>query len=176
MFHINSSDPYRRSQVLMTTESDIQNKIYSTFASVANSIGYSPLHGKIIGVLLVKNRPISLQELAKETGYSISMLSLSLDFLEILGVIKKIKKEADRKLYVSLGGDLLECLKRAITIKIEKSVASSLSDFEESKKELAKLDSKEKAEVMKTLEILEDQIKRLNRYVKLLAEIRLPMN
>ena len=59
----------------MSTESDIQNKIYSTFASVASSIGYSPLHGKIIGVLLVKNRPISLQDLAKETGYSPSMLS-----------------------------------------------------------------------------------------------------
>ncbi len=158
----------------MSTESDIQNKIYSTFASVASSIGYSPLHGKIIGVLLVKNRPISLQDLARETGYSASMLSLSLDFLEVLGVIKKVKKEADRKLYVSLAGDLLECLKRAITIKIDKSIESSISEFEESKKELAKLSSKEKAEVLKTLEILEDQIKRLNMYVKLLAEIKLP--
>lgn len=158
----------------MATEADIQNKIYSTFASVASSIGYSPLHGKIIGVLLVKNRPISLQELAAETGYSTSMLSLSLDFLEVLGVIKKVKKEADRKLYVSLAGDLLECLKRAITIKVEKSIGNSIAEFEESKKELEKLDSKEKVEVMNSLEILESQIKRLNMYVKMLAEIRLP--
>ena len=158
----------------MGSEPEIQKKIYSTFASVASSIGYSPLHGKIIGVLLVKNRPISLQELGKETGYSISMLSLSLDFLEVLGVIKKVKKEADRKLYVSLGGDLLECLKRAITIKIERSIGSSLAEFEESKKELAKLEGKEKIEVERTLEILENQIKRLNRYVRLLAEISLP--
>ena len=158
----------------MGSELDIQNKIYSTFGEVASSIGYSPLHGKIIGVLLVKNKPISLQELAKETGYSPSMLSLSLDLLEVLGVIRKIKKEADRKLYVSLAGDLLEALKRAIIIKLEKSIQNSLGEFEESKKELAKLSSKEKAEVLNSLEILEGEVKRLNKYVSLLSQIRLP--
>ncbi|MBI4164088.1 MAG: hypothetical protein HY512_04450 [Candidatus Aenigmarchaeota archaeon] len=158
----------------MGAESEIYNKILSTFAEVASSIGYSPLHGKIIGVLLIKNRPVSLQELAKATGYSSSMLSLSLDFLEILEVVKKVKKEADRKLYVSLAGDLLECLKRAITIKIEKSIQSSLSEFESSKKELTKLNAKEKAEIVNSLEILESQIKRLNKYVVLLSQIRLP--
>ena len=158
----------------MSPESDIQNKIYSTFAAVASSIGYSPLHGKIIGVLLVKNKPISLQDLAKETGYSASMLSLSLDFLEVLGVIKKVKKEADRKLYVSLGGDLLECLKRAITIKIEKSIESSLTEFVTSKADIEKLKGSDKQEILNSLQILEDQIKRLNKYVRLLAEIRLP--
>ncbi len=158
----------------MSTESNIYSKILSTFAEVASSIGYSPLHGKIIGVLLIKNKPISLQDLANHTGYSISMLSLSLDFLEVLGVIKKIKKESDRKLYVSLAGDLLECLKRAITIKIDKSIQSSLVDFEESKKELEKINAKEKAEVLAGLEILENQLKRLNMYVKLLSGIRLP--
>ena len=158
----------------MPPQTDIQNKIYSTFAAVASSIGYSPLHGKIIGVLLVKNRPISLQDLAKETGYSASMLSLSLDFLEILGVIKKIKKEADRKLYVSLAGDLLECLKKAITIKVEKSIQNSLGEFEASKAEIEKLKDEDKQEILNSLQILEDQIKRLNIYVKLLAEIRLP--
>ncbi|HLD57031.1 MAG TPA: hypothetical protein VJA47_01920, partial [archaeon] len=161
-------------KVFMGSELDIQNKIYSTFGEVASSIGYSPLHGKIIGVLLVKNKPISLQELAKETGYSPSMLSLSLDLLEVLGVIRKIKKEADRKLYVSLAGDLLEALKRAIIIKLEKSIQNSLGEFEESKKELAKLSSKEKAEVLNSLEILEGEVKRLNKYVSLLSQIRLP--
>ncbi len=158
----------------MGAETEIYNKILSTFAEVASSIGYSPLHGKIIGVLLIKNRPVSLQELAKATGYSVSMLSLSLDFLEILEVVKKVKKEADRKLYVSLSGDLLECLKRAITIKVEKSVRNSLLEFEESKKELTKLNTKDKTEVLNSLEILEGQIKRLNRYVSLLSQIRLP--
>lgn len=158
----------------MTTEAEIYSKVFSTFSEVASSIGYSPLHGKIIGVLLVKNRPVSLQELSGLTGYSTSMLSLSLDLLEVLSVVRKVKKEADRNLYITLAGDLLECLKRAITIKVEKSIQNSLADFEEGKKELAKLNTKEKAEVLASLEILENQIKRLNRYVSLLSKISLP--
>ena len=68
----------------------------------------------------------------------------------------------------------MECLKRAITIKVEKSVRNSLLEFEESKKELTKLNTKDKTEVLNSLEILEGQIKRLNRYVSLLSQIRLP--
>src|SRR3989344_1846402 len=128
---------------MSTPERDIESKIFSTFAEVARSIGYSPLHGKLIGVLLVKNRPVSLQEIAQETGYSAGMISLSLDLLEVLSVIKRVKKEGDRQLYVALSGDLLECLKNAITIKVEKSIRDSLLDFEKAKDQLAKMNGKE---------------------------------
>src|SRR3989344_2998153 len=140
---------------MSTPERDIESKIFSTFAEVARSIGYSPLHGKLIGVLLVKNRPVSLQELAKETGYSAGMISLSLDLLELLGVIKRIKKEGDRQLYISLGGDLLECLKNAITLKVEKSIKESLIDFESAKTQLAKMNGQDAENAKKTLEVLE---------------------
>ena len=74
-------------------EKEIEEKILDRFAEVASSIGYSPLHGKIIGVLIVRGKPMSLQEVAKATGYSSSMVSLSLDLLELLGIIKKGKKK-----------------------------------------------------------------------------------
>ncbi len=141
-------------------------RILDIFADVAGSIGYSPLHGKIIGVLLVKGKTMSLQELAKETGYSTSMVSLSLDLLEVLGVIKKIKKTADRKLYIDLSGDLLECLKRAFVMRLERSIALSLTEFEKLRKH-ARGDTK-------ALGILENEIKRLDKYVKLLSRISLP--
>ena len=158
----------------MAVEKDIENKILDTFADVASSIGYSPIHGKIIGILLVKDQTLSLQELAEKTGYSASMVSLSLDLLEVLGIIKKVKKTADRKLYVELSGDLLECLKRAILIKLEKSITTSLQEFEDSKKQLDGLEGKEKDRVLKTINVLEEQINRLNSYVKLLSKTRLP--
>jgi len=147
----------------------LENKILDTFAEVASTIGYSPLHGKIIGVLLVKNRSMSLQELARETGYSSSMVSLSLDLLEVLGVIKKVKKTADRKLYIELSGDLLECLKKAFVMRLEKSISQSLNEFENLKKS-----AKPGTAAIKTIDVLEAEINRLNKYVKLLSGIRLP--
>ena len=153
---------------------NLEEKIYETFSEVASSIGYSPLHGKIIGVLLVKGRPLSLKELAKETGYSPSMVSLSLDLLEVLGVIKKVKKTADRQLYISLQGDLLEILKNAIAMRVTKSVSSTLTDFEESRKSLKTLPPEKRKEIERTLDVLEKEIRRLDRYVKILQRIRLP--
>lgn len=152
----------------------LEEKIYSTFSDVASSIGYSPLHGKIIGVLLVKGREMSLQELAKETGYSASMISLSLDLLEILGVIKRVKKTGDRNLYIVLRGDLLECLKNAIILRVKKSIDSTLLDFKKSRKDLGKLKGDEKRKMFKTLNVLEKEINRLEKYIKLLSGIKLP--
>ncbi|MBI4021464.1 MAG: hypothetical protein HY369_04410 [Candidatus Aenigmarchaeota archaeon] len=153
---------------------EVEKKIFSTFSDVASSIGYSPLHGHIIGVLLVKGKPLSLQDLAKETGYSSSMISLSLDLLQILGVVKKIKRAADRKLYVELTGDLLEALKHAVLTKLSKSIATSIRDFEEGRKALQPLQGPERDRVLKTIQTLETQIKRLKTYVDLLSKAGLP--
>lgn len=158
----------------MVKEKEIENKIFSTFSEIASSIGYSPLHGKIIGVLLVEDKPVSLQVLAEKTGYSTGMVSLSLDLLEILGVIKKVKKTADRKLYIKLDGDLLECLKKAFLIKLEKSIQDSLTEFGKNKEELKNLKEEDKEKALKTINILEKEIKRLEKYINLLSKIRLP--
>jgi len=147
----------------------LKRKIFNVFSEVAGSIGYSPVHGKIIGVLLISRRPMSLQELARETGYSSSMISLSLDLLDVLGVIKKIKKTADRKLYIELSGDLLECLKKAFVMRLERSISQSLSEFDR-----LRASAKRDHSASKTLAVLEKEIKRLETYISLLSKIRLP--
>ncbi len=159
---------------MSTPEHAIERHIYDTFAEVAASLGYSPLHGKIIAALLVNGKPMSLTELAEATGYSPSMVSLSLDLLEVLNIIKKIKKTADRKLYVEFQGDLLGALKNAIAFRVERSVTSSLATFAQQRAKLGALSGAEKDRALRTLDILEAQLQRLQTYVNLLAKIKLP--
>jgi len=151
---------------------EIKKDIYSTFAETASEIGYSEIHGRIMAALLVANKKLSLQELAKETGYSISTLSLSLDLLEFLGMIKKIKKVRDRKLYIELHGDLLEGVKKAFLIKVQKSVEGTLNRFENYEKQLKKSKDPEKKKVMKLLNILEKEVKKLDKYINLLSKLK----
>lgn len=159
----------------LTKVFEIEKKIFSSFAGVANTIGYSDVHGKIIAALTVENKPVSLQELAKKTGYSTAMLSLSIDFLEVLGVVKKIKKTGDRQLYVSFQGNLLDCLRKAVLFKVEQSISDSIKEFESNKKELAEIkDSEEKTKVVRTLNILQKEVNRLQKYLKILSKIKLP--
>jgi len=153
---------------------EIKKDIYSTFAETASAIGYSEIHGRIIAALLVKNKKLSLQELAKDIGYSTSTISLSLDLLEFLGMVKKIKKAGDRKLYVELHGDLLEGLKKAFLIRIQKSVTDTLNRFKEYEKNLNKSKDIEKKKVLNTLNILEKEVRRVDRYINLLSKLKLP--
>jgi DNA-binding transcriptional regulator GbsR (MarR family) len=152
----------------------IQERIYSTFADVARTIGYSPIHGRIIGALLINSSEMSLQDMARETGYSVSMISLSLDLLELMGVIKKSRKKGDRNLYITLQGDLLETLKSAIVMRISKSIESTLEDFRGSQEEVASLPAPERERISRSISILEKEILRLEKYVSLLSKTRLP--
>jgi len=153
---------------------EVKKDIYSNFAEIASSIGYSEIHGRIIAALLVSNRKLSLQKLAKETGYSISTISLSLDLLEFLGMIKKVKKAGDRKLYVELQGDLLEGLKRAFILKVQKNITDSLNSFEKYKEILKKSKDENKRKVMNLLNTLEKEIIKLENYINLLSKLKLP--
>ncbi|MBU0952940.1 MAG: hypothetical protein KKA90_00770 [Nanoarchaeota archaeon] len=164
----------KRNPVSENELTQVKRRILETFGEVANSIGYSPLHGQVIGVLLIKGEPVSLQKLASETGYSTSTLSLSLDLLEVLGVIKKIKKTGDRRLYIQLHGDLLGALKKAIMLRLEKSITSSLNEFKDCKERIARLSGEEKEKLVHSIDILEGHIKRLESYVDILSKMELP--
>ncbi len=141
-----------------------EERLQSSFTSIATSLGYSEVHGRVLASLLTKNN-LSLDELSKKTGYSASAVSLSLDLLELIGVIKKIKRKGDKKLYVKLDGDLLEGLRKAFLFKIKKEISSAMADFEEYKK---------KPSVRKTLSVMEREIKRLEKYVDELSRVELP--
>lgn len=157
--------------MLMADGKKVEKEVFTVFSNLAESIGYSPLHGKIIAALSVEKKPLPLQEVAKRTGYSTGMISLSLDLLEVLGVIKKIKKAGDRKLYVQLEGDLLEILKKAVIIKVKTGIAGALEDISEKKAEASREKS---SQSLKLLNTLENEVKRLEKYVNLLSNIRLP--
>jgi len=153
---------------------NIREKVYSTFANIANSLGYSEVYGRIIACLLMHEGSVSLSEVAKETGYSSSMVSLSVDFLETVGMVKRVKKPGDRKLYLQSNGTLLDGLRRAVLLRIEKNILTSLQEFDEYKKEIKKLKGKESKNWLKAIEKLESEIKRMEKYIKVLSKFKFP--
>jgi DNA-binding transcriptional regulator GbsR (MarR family) len=158
-----SQTPGQESSKLTNAES----KIHSLFASLTSSLGYSEIHGHIIGALLVEGRPLSLDELAKKTGYSLASVSLSLDLLEFFGVIKKFRVKGNRKIYIKIDGDLLNVLKTLMLIKLQKNIKNTFNEFEKYKNTNDK-------KILRTIEILEKEIKRLEKYINELAKVDIP--
>jgi DNA-binding transcriptional regulator GbsR (MarR family) len=152
---------------------NIEKRIYETFSDLAKLMGFSPIHGNIIGSLIVGGGCLSLQDIAKKTGYSVSMISLSVDLLEVLGIVRKVKKSKDRKLYIELQGDLLESLKKIFLMRVKKGIEHSLEEFGKSKDMLKNIEDHRKKEVLNALELLEREIKRLEKYIDVLSKVRL---
>ena len=144
---------------------DAEEQIHSTFAAVAASLGYSEVHGRIISALMVAGKPLSMEELTRQTKYSPASVSLSLDLLEIIGIVKKIKPMGDRKLYARLDGDLIEGLRSAMILKLQKEINHTLSELA-----VLRADAKTKNAVG----ILEREVRRLQEYVNRLSEVEVP--
>ncbi|HIG96896.1 MAG TPA: hypothetical protein HA230_00945 [Candidatus Aenigmarchaeota archaeon] len=143
-----------------------EEKIHSTFASVATSLGYSEVHGRIISALLVAGQPLSLEELTQQTKYSPASISLSLDLLEIIGIVKKMKDRGDRKLYAKLDGDLIEGLRSAMMLKLQKEITNTLDELNA----IRNSDIKTK----KAVAAVEKEVRRLQEYIKRLSEVPVP--
>jgi DNA-binding transcriptional regulator GbsR (MarR family) len=144
---------------------EINDKIYGTFSAVSTSLGYSEVHGRIISCLLVEDRILSMDELSTLTGYSPASISLSLDLLELIGMVKKVKNKGDRRLFVRLDGDLLEGLRNAMLFKLKKEITRTLD-------ELSVMKTTEQKK--KTIVSIEQELRRLDEYVKRLSDVPLP--
>jgi DNA-binding transcriptional regulator GbsR (MarR family) len=145
---------------------DLEEKIHSTFASVASALGYSEVHGRIISALVVAGEPLSLEELTRQTKYSPASVSLSLDLLEILGIVRKTKDRGDRKVYARIEGDLIEGLKNALMLKLQKDINGTLAEL----RAIEPLDSKTR----NSLTLVEKEVLRLKEYVRRLSEVEIP--
>jgi DNA-binding transcriptional regulator GbsR (MarR family) len=85
-----------------------------------------------------------------------------------------VKKAGDRKLYIKLQGNLLEGLKKAFIIKLQKNITDALTSFENYKENLNKFKNEEGKKVLTVLNILEEEIRRLDTYINLLSKLKLP--
>ena len=152
----------------MGDDIEFRKSIYSTFSAVASTLGYSEVHGMIISSLLVENKPLCLDDIAKKTGYSLSSISISLDLLELVGIIRKIKNTGDRKIYVKLEGDLLESLRTAFILKLKKEILKTKMEMSKHRS-----DSKDK-NTSQMICTMEKELKRLDTYIDRLAQVQIP--
>lgn len=146
---------------------DVLESIENQLTSFTKILGYNEIHGKIISALLIEEGCLSLDELKKKTRYSLSSISVSIEILEIIGVIKKFKNPGDRKIYVRLEGDILEFLRNAILIKLQNEIKDTLEELQKGKES-------SNAKVKIIITNIEKEFKRIDLYIQELANVKIP--
>jgi len=120
--------------------------------------GMDELSSRLIATLYVSTKEISLEELAKKTGYSLSSVSTSLKTVERFGFIKRMRKPKSKKVYFYMEKDLMAVGLRLMKRKYEKVILPSKKKLPEIISRYKKLKSKTSKEELEILKNYHKQI------------------
>jgi len=123
----------------------------------------------IIGVLFLEPEEISMEELAKKTGYSLASICNKIKMIEPSGWIKRIRKPHTKKIYLYMEKDIMKIMKNIFLLKQEsvirlakEKVPSILERYKN-----MKLSEEQK----KKLRIIEDYYKQVLKFELFIREV-----
>lgn len=80
-----------------SSNQNVGRHIQNSFIQWARMKGYSDSTGFLAGLVFLSKEPLSLDELCQETGYSKSTVSLNMNLLARLGLVKRIMIRGDKR-------------------------------------------------------------------------------
>lgn len=89
-----------------------KNDFIELMAEVNRAKGLDDLTSNIIGIIFIEPREVSLEELAKRTGYSLSAVSTSMKMLVASGFIKRKRLPKSKKVYFFMEKDMFVAWKQ----------------------------------------------------------------
>lgn len=102
--------------------------------------GLDETTARIAATLFIEQDAISLEELSKKTGYSLSSTSTSLKFMEVTGLVHKFKKPHSKKVYIKMQNDIIEMMlgmlkkkQQYIIERAKESLPEIINEYKKSK-------------------------------------------
>ena len=132
--------------------------------------GLDELSSKLIGIMFIEPHDVTLEELSKRTGYSLSAVCTSMKFLEKLGLIKRFKKPGSRKLYFFMGKDMPSMLTEMVK-RFEKYTSTLKTRIPGIIEAYRKEKSKSSREELKIVEKYYEQLILFDNMMKKLIEM-----
>lgn len=132
---------------------------------MGRSKGRDALLSKLNAILYVEPSEISLEELARRTGYSLSAVSTAMKGLEISGKIRRVRKPGSRKAYFYMEKDMI-----SLSVKIMERMDEPMKNLKKRMPGIIERYKKEKA-TKEEIRIVESYYKQVVIIEKLLAEL-----
>lgn len=127
--------------------------------------GLDELSSRLIGMLFIEPEEVSMDDLSKRTGYSLSAVSTSMKLLEGTGMIKRIKKPGSKKVYFYMEKDLISLFSSALK-RMEVSIASLKEKVPPIIAEYRKKKDTQSKKEMKIVENYHSQLLKMEKVMK----------
>lgn len=115
-----------------------EKEVFDLGQEIANNFGMDNLTGKIFLMLYLEPEAVALEEIAKETGYSLSTVSAKMKIIEQHGMIQRVRKPGSKKAFFFMEKDLgkivamkLEGAIQAEIIPVKKHLPGILKKYKE---------------------------------------------
>jgi DNA-binding transcriptional regulator GbsR (MarR family) len=99
------------------------------YQKVGRAYGMDDLASTLFAILFISPEPLAIEDLARETGYSLASVSIKARMLEQMGVITRMKRAGSRKLYLYAEKDVLQMTARIFEQMREGEVRLAATDL-----------------------------------------------
>ena len=143
-----------------------EKDVMKLFESISTMYGMDILTSKISSIIYIEPEPVSLDELAKRTGYSLSSISNKIKKLSLFMPIIKSRKPGSKKIFVSMEKEMFKVLKAQLQksreieiVPVKNKLPGIIKDFKNQVKT-----EKDK----KKLKIIEQYYKDVSKFDKIM--------
>lgn len=124
--------------------SDPRKHIVDACVQAARLKGYSDASGVLRGTLFLADKPLSMDDLVKETGYSKSTVSANMSILENIGLAKRVITPGDKRYHYVPVSDT-DSIRMAMVKNIKKEIQLIVSALDLTERDLKASDECERS-------------------------------
>lgn len=153
----------------MKEQDEAVKEIINAMARASEIWGFSGALGVFLGTLYFSDKPMSLDDLSRESGYSKSTVSLNMNVLEHWGAAKKYRKPKDRKTYYIVERDLLKLARETIEVNVKRETEIMLESLARARQFMEEKGASES--LLKKVEELENIYQLHKRFLDALSRL-----
>lgn len=86
---------------------NIDKEFLAYLGNMGKSFGLSDLALKVFGILFMEPKEISMEAIAKKTGYSLASISNTMKMLESMGQVQRVRKPGTKKVFFRMDKDMI---------------------------------------------------------------------
>jgi len=111
---------------------DTEREFINRMGKIAKQWGISEPVGRVWGTLLFSDKPISQKDIARKTGYTLSLVSPSLKIIESMDMVRSVRSGNKEKVYETKTS-FMEGFRIIIKRFLEKDIKPLIEELENTK-------------------------------------------
>ncbi len=149
---------------------EVKAEITNGYINLCESFGINSTVGRIYTTLLLADRPFGLDDISKETGYSISTISKSMDISERIFDIHRFRNPGSKKVYFECEHSAMTSVRKAFLEVLVRNMEDIERIARKCEIKLDRDDSKEAQSYLRIIRKLRGDHETVIRLLKTISE------